>query len=212
MTQSARARRFGRQGVKEALRTHYRLERERRVSLTKLYEALERYDDASGSWSFRPGDVVEVEGEDGRWRLATVTVATPERSGETSYSVVSAAGFSHGYGRERPLPRAAACVTKAVFGESFLIWRAFAMVKLEEEIRIQEGHVDDFEGFDYVGWGERHLDRWLHDRRNWRFFSRYEAASSGARESLRRLCLEPFSRMEAVKARATQGCFNSTST
>ncbi|KAH8060149.1 RNA cap guanine-N2 methyltransferase [Aureococcus anophagefferens] len=112
-------------------------------------------------FAFEPGDVVECEGPDQRWRLAVVT-----RASAGGYSVVSAGGYSHGYGRSRPAPRVAERATVAIFGDGPLTWRTYALVRLEERVRIQEGHCDDFEDFDFEAFAREAWTAWLDDGRN----------------------------------------------
>ncbi|KAH8061177.1 RNA cap guanine-N2 methyltransferase [Aureococcus anophagefferens] len=94
--------------------------------------------------------------------------------GAAVVSVVSAAGFSHGYGGPRPAPRVAREATLAYWGVAPLVWQAHALVSLEARMRFQEGHGDDFESIPYVDHGKAAYRRWLRDERNGAFAARYD--------------------------------------
>ncbi|KAH8046397.1 RNA cap guanine-N2 methyltransferase [Aureococcus anophagefferens] len=68
-------------GERETVRRARRAPRarpEKRVSMHILARPLSRWDATARLWRFEPGDVVECEGADMRWRLAVVTAATRE--------------------------------------------------------------------------------------------------------------------------------------
>lgn len=181
--------------VRRALGVHFDLSRRRSVPLRTLAASLDRYDEKGARFAFEPGDVVECEGPDQRWRLAVVT-----RASAGGYSVVSAGGYSHGYGRSRPAPRVAERATVAIFGDGPLTWRTYALVRLEERVRIQEGHCDDFEDFDFEAFAREAWTAWLDDGRNASFKKGFDAASPGARAALVDLCLDPFRRLDGIKS------------
>ena len=190
-----------RETVRRALAVHHALVLEKRVSMHILARPLSRWDAKARLWRFEPGDVVECEGADMRWRLAVVTAARDDGKDGAAvvYSVVSAAGFSHGYGGPRPAPRVAREATLAYWGVAPLVWQAHALVSLEARMRFQEGHGDDFESIPYVDHGKAAYRRWLRDERNGAFAARYDRSPQGARQALKDLLIEPFRRIaEAV--------------
>jgi hypothetical protein len=79
-------------------------------------------------------------------------------------------------------------------------WPGNALVRLEERVRIQEGHCDDFEDFDFEAFAREAWTAWLDDDRNASFKKGFDAASPGARAALVDLCLDPFRRLDGIKS------------
>jgi len=103
-----------------------------------------------------PGDYVEYLGNDMKWRLRLITRVVKQASSgyhwklESSNPEEEEDGWVNTYhaGVEKNLPehrlRAPREGLQALFGLRPWLWQQWAMLKLEEKMRFQENHQDDF--------------------------------------------------------------------
>ncbi|KAH8095067.1 RNA cap guanine-N2 methyltransferase [Aureococcus anophagefferens] len=177
--------------VRRALGVHFDLSRRRSVPLRTLAASLDRYDERA-----------RASPSSGRRRR--VRGAGPALAARRRHARVGRRLQRRVRGRLQPRLRpvaaraAAAGATVAIFGDGPLTWRTYALVRLEERVRIQEGHCDDFEDFDFEAFAREAWTAWLDDGGTRR--SKGFDAASPARAALVDLCLDPFRRLDGIKS------------
>jgi hypothetical protein len=120
--------------------------------------------------TYSPGDWVEIEGLDMKWRLDMITrvIKTapddydwndPDNKLEPKWT------FTYNAGSERDVDaydlRTPETGLKTVFGSRPWVWQQWALLKVEAKLRFQEGHQDDFFELDIQKYASDLWDEWL---------------------------------------------------
>jgi len=128
---------------------------------------------------YEPGTWVEIEGPDMKWRLNMITGSIKEapddwdwnnsdkEDKEPPWVYYYHAGSDRRF-REEDV-RSPEEGLKRVFGNRPWIWQQWAMLKLEEKIRFQEGHQHDCIEMDVQKYGADLWDQWLEHESNLEF-------------------------------------------
>ena len=103
---------------------------------------------------YKPGDWVEIEGLDMRWRVDMITRVIKEAPDDWDWNAPQNEGkepewkFTYNAGDERNIKeedlRSPEEGLKTLFGTRPWLWQQWAILKVEEKLRFQEGHQDDF--------------------------------------------------------------------
>jgi len=131
---------------------------------------------------YHPAEWVEVLGNDMKWRLRVITRVVKQASSDYNWKVESPAqddndGWVYTYqaGAEKNLPehrlRAPQHGLQALFGLRPWLWQQWAMLKLEEKMRFQENHPDDFVILSAQCYAMQLWNEWLEHPRNQEFKS-----------------------------------------
>ena len=103
---------------------------------------------------YKPGDWVEVEGNDMIWRVDMITRVIKQAPDDWDWNAPQNEGkepmwkFTYNAGEDRNIEeedlRSPEEGLKMVFGSRPWVWQQWAILKVEEKLRFQEGHQDDF--------------------------------------------------------------------
>jgi len=87
-----------------------------------------------------------------------------------------------------------------MFGFGPWIWQQFTLIKLEQSLRIQEGHQNDFETFDAVAFAEIKWNEWLFSESNTAFRRQFKSRliSEYCRFALKDHILKPFQIVQKI--------------
>ena len=120
---------------------------------------------------YKPGDWVEVEGLDMRWRVDMITRVIKKSPDDWDWNAPQNEGkepqwtFTYNAGDERNIEeedlRSPKEGLKMVFGSRPWVWQQWAILKVEEKLRFQEGHQDDFMEKDIQKLATDLWDQWL---------------------------------------------------
>ena len=123
-----------------------------------------------------PGDWVEIEGLDMKWRLDMITRVikiapdTFDWNDPAYMKVEPTWTFKYNAGSDRNVDaydlRAPESGLKAVFGKRPWVWQQWALLKVEAKMRFQEGHQDDFVELDLQKYASDLWQQWLEEPEN----------------------------------------------
>ena len=91
-----------------------------------------------------------------------------------------------------------------MFGFGPWIWQQFALIKLEQCLRSQEGHENDFENFDSVAFAETKWNEWLDNHNNTSFRRQFTSRliTDDGRLALKDHILKPFQIVQKISGNA----------
>lgn len=123
----------------------------------------------------------EIEGLDMIWRLDMITRVIRQAPDDWDWKDPKNEGkepewtFFYNAGGERHIKeedlRSSEAGLKALFGCRPWVWQQWAILKVEEKLRFQEGHQDDFESKDIQKYASDLWEEWLTHPANSEFFS-----------------------------------------
>ena len=153
---------------------------------------------------YAPGDWVEVEGRDMIWRLDMITRALKQAPDDWDWNDPNNQDqepkytFTYNAGNERRIKeedlRSSEAGLKYIFGCRPWVWQQWAILKVEQHLRFQEGHQNDFEIQDIQKLAADLWDQWLEHPSNTEFYQLYWDKRIGAtgRKELRNHIQKPF--------------------
>ena len=125
---------------------------------------------------YSPGDWVEIEGLDMKWRLDMITrviKTAPDTFdwNDPAYMKLEPKWtYKYNAGSDRNVDaydlRAPESGLKAVFGKRPWVWQQWALLKVEAKMRFQEGHQDDFVELDIQKYASDLWQQWLEEPEN----------------------------------------------
>jgi len=128
---------------------------------------------------YSPGDWVEVEGHDLKWRLDMITRAIKQAPSGWDWNDPANEdkepewNFVYNAGQERNIKeedlRSPEAGLKYTFGCRPWVWQQWAILKIEEKLRFQEGHHHDFAALDIHQFAANLWDQWLDHPANLEF-------------------------------------------
>ena len=128
---------------------------------------------------YAPGDWVEIEGLDMKWRLDMITRVIKTAPDNWDWNDPANEGkepkwiFTYNAGAERNVEaydlRTPETGLKLIFGCRPWVWQQWALLKLEAKIRFQKGHQDDFMEMDIQRFAADLWDQWLEHPANAEF-------------------------------------------
>ena len=146
---------------------------------------------------FAPGDWVEIEGLDMKWRMDMITRVIKTAPDDFDWNDPANANvepnwiFTYNAGADRNVEgndlRMTESGLKLIFGTRPWVWQQFALLKLEAKLRFQEGHQDDFMEMDIQKFASDSWEWWLNRPENADFKAIYDDERVG--EKGRRLLL-----------------------
>lgn len=160
-----------------------------------------------------PGDWVEVIGYDMKWRLHYITKVVKQPTSDYNWKYESSFSdqdgdwvYTYHAGVEKNLPehrlRAPYDGLKALFGLRPWLWQQWAMLKLEEKMRFQENHQDDFMIMSAQRYAMQIWNEWLDHPKNQDFKTVFYNDHVGdfGRAELMDHILHPFVLMDELTA------------
>lgn len=91
----------------------------------------------------------------------------------------------------------------AVFGVNPWIWQQWACLRLENMLRFEDGHRNDFEIFNIQGYAEELWELWLQEPKNQNFQNLFSRAGEFGQEELMKHIMDPFILMQDVVSNDT---------
>jgi len=160
---------------------------------------------------YRPGTWVEIEGPDMKWRLDMITRVVRQAPDDWDWNdpkneEIEPTWVFHYYaGIERKFceedVRSPEEGLKIVFGNRPWVWQQWAILKLEDKLRFQEGHQHDCMEMDVQKYAADLWDQWLEDTNNEEFYTLFydERVGDRGRAELRRHIMKPFYLIDRMK-------------
>mmetsp|Transcript_16158 Transcript_16158/g.24215 ORF Transcript_16158/g.24215 Transcript_16158/m.24215 type:complete len:767 (-) Transcript_16158:215-2515(-) len=128
---------------------------------------------------YSPGDWVEIEGLDMKWRVDMITRVIKQAPESYDWNDPKNEGkepkwtYTYNAGTERDVEahdlRTPETGLLILFGKRPWVWQQYAMLKLENKLRFQKGHQDDFMELDIQKYASDLWERWLEDPANIEF-------------------------------------------
>eukprot|EP00934_Nitzschia_sp_Nitz4_P006971 Nitzschia sp. Nitz4//scaffold174_size87051//69494//71894//NITZ4_005120-RA/size87051-snap-gene-0.116-mRNA-1//-1//CDS//3329538905//6961//frame0 len=143
------------------------------------------------------GEWVEVRGKSMRYRLEQIedVVRAMDSEGD-GYTFVYETAVDHKLAEHQVRwPREA---LRRIFGIGPWVWQQWACLKLENKLRFQDGHQDDFEIFDIRAYIVELWEVWLADPRNTGFRNLYDQVGTSGQNELLDHIVAPFEMMHEV--------------
>jgi len=168
---------------------------------------------------YEPGDWVEIEGLDMKWRLDMITRVIKTAPDDWDWSDPANEGkepkwtFTYNAGTERNVEaydlRASETGLKILFGKRPWVWQQYALLKLESKLRFQKGHQDDFMEFDIQKYGADLWEEWLQHPSNAEFRNAYydERIGERGRVLLANHIQKPFNLIDTMGEENTEWTF-----
>eukprot|EP00586_Coscinodiscus_wailesii_P020069 CAMPEP_0172493602 /NCGR_PEP_ID=MMETSP1066-20121228/25020_1 /TAXON_ID=671091 /ORGANISM="Coscinodiscus wailesii, Strain CCMP2513" /LENGTH=675 /DNA_ID=CAMNT_0013263825 /DNA_START=123 /DNA_END=2147 /DNA_ORIENTATION=- len=159
---------------------------------------------------YKPGDWVEVEGLDMIWRVNMITRVVKRAPDDWDWNAPQNEGkepnwiFTYNAGSIRNIAeedlRSPEEGLKTVFGHGPWVWQQWALLKVEDKIRFQEGHQDDFAEKDIQKLAADLWDQWLDHPENIEFKTLFEDERIGdyGRSELETHIQKPFNLIDRI--------------
>jgi len=143
---------------------------------------------------FKGGDWVEIMDDDMQWRLHQVKEV--KAKDEDKDGRVSDWEVLYNIGGQVDLPhekiRCSEAGLKHLYGVRPFIWQQYALLKLEDRIRFQKDHADDFVNFDHIQYVTDLWNSWLDSPDNKDFKEIYENNGESGKKMLEIHIMSPF--------------------
>jgi len=170
---------------------------------------------------YKPGNWVEIEGPDMKWRLDMITRVVKKAPDDFDWNapeneeVEPAWLYFYHAGSDRKFReediRSPEEGLKRIFGNRPWIWQQWAMLKLEEKLRFQEGHQLDLMEMDVQKFGADLWELWLENPANKEFsdvFYDDKRVGTFGRNELINHIQKPFHLIDRIKEDKEEWGFN----
>lgn len=161
-----------------------------------VYTATEVVEDAlvrrsKGKHRYLIGEWVEVRDDSMKWKLAKIENTVNIR-GDNAYETEVDHNLMES---EVRWPEEGLTL---IFGMGPWVWQRWACLRLENRLRFQEGHEDDFEALDILSYTKDLWEIWLADSRNKSFRDLYARVGEAGQQELLDHILTPFDLIDEV--------------